>query len=297
MKKIGVLVVTRDQYHITLDFVNKFFALFKKEYIHLLILDNNSQDSTYEKLHLRFPNLDIRKLNDNYGCVTGRNIGIVVLINMGCDYIFIVDNDVEIEDPEFFSKMLLFMGNNDEIDGCCPVVRRGKERTIQTLGARFNKLGIGKNVTDVSSDNRVDILPGAATFMRISAYKEFGLYDNDLSPISMEDYEWGVRARKKRAKLCYNPDTEVIHHHDRLKKDPKDKKASVTAGRVVFIKKHFTLFNLMKGIKSALQTAPSYGILFTIKSHINGFLKKTHRANFNYVKFSCQGVSKYYAEH
>lgn len=298
MKKIGVLVVTYNQYQITRNFINKFLALFKEEYIHLLILDNNSQDGTYEKLQSRFPDLDIRKLNDNYGCVTGRNIGIVELINMGCHYILILDNDIEIEDPEFFSKMLLLMENDSEIDGCCPIVRWSDDYTIQTLGTRLNKFGISKNVTNISSgNNKVDILPGCAQFMRISAYKKIGLYDNDLSPISIEDYEWGMRAKKKRVKLCYNPDTEVIHYHNRLKGDSKEKKAFVIVGRMAFMKKYFTLFNLVKEIRFALRTMQNYGILFAVKNYIRGFFKKIHRNNFNYAEFSCQGLSKYYTEY
>lgn len=294
MKKIGVLVVTYNQYRVTLNFINKFLALFKKEHIHLLILDNNSQDDTYSKLRLRFPDLDIRKLNDNYGCVTGRNIGVVELINIECDYICILDNDVEIEDPEFFDKMYWFMENNDAVDGCCPVVRRGDNRSIQTLGRRLTKFR--RNIKEIASVNRIDILPGCAGFIKAETFKKIGLYDNDLSPISIEDYEWGIRAKKKKAKFFNNPDVTVFHYFDRKKK-VKDLVAFVIVGRMVFLRKYFSLLNLIREIIFALRLLLRYGPLFVLINYIKGLLKKIHKDNFSYTKFSSQDIKKYYVNY
>lgn len=294
MKKIGVLVVTYNQYRVTLNFINKFLNLFKEEYIHLLILDNNSKDETYGKLSLKFPDLDIRKLNDNYGCVTGRNVGIVELMNQGCEYLLLLDNDIVIEDQDFFYKMCTFIESQDKIDGCCPVVRRGDTRDIQTLGRRLTKFR--RNITDIASVNKIDILPGCAAFIKAETFKKIGLYDNDLSPISIEDYEWGIRAKKKKAKFFNNPDVEVFHYFDRKKK-VKDLVAFGIVGRMIFLRKYFSLFNLIREIIFALRLVLRYGVLFVLINYIKGLLKKIHKDNFDYTKFSSQDIKKYYVNY
>ena len=292
---IGILVVTYNQCETTINFIKNYQELFYSDSkLRLLILDNNSNDKTFERIKSKYPLIDIRQLNDNYGCVTGRNIGIVGLINMGCDYIYISDNDIEFEDKDFFKKMLEFMKSNPEIDGCCPIVRWKDDRTIQTLGARIRG-GIGKHIYGMTENNRVDILPGCAQLIRAETFKRFGLYDNDLSPISIEDYEWGIRNRGKVLLRSF-PEVEVFHTHNRSKKPSPEKIECVIIGRTVFLRNFFSILQLIRTIITSIHYVRDYGIVFTFRNHIQGMKKKLNKLNYDYYIFESNGLAQYFQD-
>lgn len=294
--KTGVLLVTYNQLETTRRFLTNFWKLFAgKGDLRLLVLDNNSDDETCRKLNDEFPNLDVRKLNHNYGCVTGRNIGIVELVNDGCEYICLLDNDVEVTDPMFFEKMSLFMSSREDLDGCCPVVLWGDDHSVQTMGGRIGGLR-GGNITNISGRAEVDRLPGCAQFMKADAFRKFGLYDNDLSPISIEDYEWGFRAKMSGAKLACNTTSVLTHHHARWQKDTHEKMAFVIIGRTVFLRKNFTLLNLAKEAKFAVRAIAHYGLSFALKSYSKGLRKATSPRNFDFAEFSSHCMSEFFKE-
>lgn len=257
--RIGILVVTFNQYDITRNFIIHFIEKFIDKEYDLLILDNNSNDLTYERILREFPKIDIRKLNDNYGCVTGRNIGIVELIESGYEYILILDNDIIIKDAQFFDKLTYFMDNNRELHACCPIVKFNINNRIQTAGTRIHLKYFAKNITIPDSDF-IHTLPGCAQFIRAQTLIDFGLFDNDLTPFSIEDFEWGYR-NYKHLKLKCAITAEVYHLQEIKKKPSKTTIALYIRGRIIFLKKHFNIFTLAKEIYYF------FSIIFKYKSY------------------------------
>jgi GT2 family glycosyltransferase len=292
--KVGLLIVTYNQFEITSNFIKMFLNTFQEPDIHLLVLDNNSNDNTTKKLKDEYPNIDIRKLNDNYGCVTGRNIGIIELYKLGCKYIYISDNDIEIKDPEYFNKMKSFLDKTPHIDGCCPIVRWGDDNSIQTMGARLEGGYKIKNIHDINSDVNVNILPGCAQFIKIESFKKYGLYDNDLSPISIEDYDWGVRSAVKGAQFQFNPEVEIVHLHDRNIMDSSFKKRHVIVGRTIFLRKYFSLYRLLQELVFMVVTAMNYGVSFTLRSYFMGLRKRRSPLNYEFNVFCQNNLDQYY---
>lgn len=283
MSKIGVLVVTYNQKDITLIFLKTFLNIFNNNPdISLLVLDNNSNDATFENVKLKYPNVDCRLLNQNYGCVIGRNIGIIELLDAGCDYLCILDNDIEITDSNFFDLMSKFMNQNTNIDGCCPIVKWGDDLSLQTMG-----FGVS-----INNFNNTDIpilpiaLPGCAQFIRAEAFRKYGLYDNDLSPVSIEDYEWGYRSYKKGLKLACNTNSFVLHHHKRGVPDNLYKRAMVIQGKTVFIRKNPSIYNIFKEIYCIARQLVTYSPSFIFKNYFIGLTKETNILPIEYDKFA-----------
>lgn len=295
MQETGILVVTYNQLEITRKFILNFLDHFSSDKYYLLVLDNNSADGTFEILRNEFPSVDIRKLNDNYGCVTGRNVGIVELMKIGAQYIYITDNDIVFTDKDYFVKLINFLEKNSGVDACCPVVKWEQDNTIQTLGARIKSFGRYKNVDSFGSDRKIHILPGCAQFVRTRAFEKFGLYDNDLTPFSIEDLEWGIRAAKQGAIFEYYPDVEVLHLHRKNKKSSSEMMKYIIEGRVIFLRKYFNLYNLFREIKHFAYCIKDYGFMFSIKKYSGGFKKKVTKNNFDINNFET-GLKKYYIE-
>lgn len=293
MHDIGILVVTFNQYEITRNFIINFSKYFSPDKYYLLILDNDSSDRTYEKIKYEFPWVDIRLLNGNYGCVTGRNIGIVELINAGVKYIYISDNDIEFNNPNFFEKMKNFTGNNPGIIGCCPVVKWASGKMIQTVGARILSLGRMKYINEISGNDDINILPGCAQFIKAEAFEKYGVFDNDLTPISIEDLEWGIRATKRGAKFKFNAGAEVIHLHEVGKKSSPAAMKFIIDGRIVFLKNYFNFFFLLREVKHFFYCVAGYGFSYSFKNYLSGFKKKINQGNYKFDTFKDK-VNKYY---
>jgi GT2 family glycosyltransferase len=293
-RKTGLLVVTHNQREITRNFIKNYLETFSNQDVYLLVLDNNSEDDTVSILCQQFPEVDIRRLNDNYGCVTGRNIGIVELCKIGCNYIYISDNDILIKDGTFFDKMREFMEEHPNVDGCCPVVRWSDDNSVQTMGARLVSRHWVRVVTRVDSHNRINIMPGCAQCVRVSAFKRYGLFDNDLSPISIEDYEWGLRATRQGALFAYNQGVEVMHKRNR--KDMKSKLLwrYVIIGRIILLRKYRSAelaaiigFGLWPVVKH-------FGLRFVLESIIEGYKKECQPWNYQFDAFFQRDMQQYY---
>ena len=87
--------------------------------VELIIVDNNSSDSTYEKLRkLNFSNLYVNKNNENLGYTKAVNQGINFSTG---DYIFLLNPDTVLQ-GKVISQLSEFLENNDSYDACTPLL-------------------------------------------------------------------------------------------------------------------------------------------------------------------------------
>jgi len=295
MKKVGVLVVTYNQKKITLGWIEKFKKTFHDQSnLHVLILDNNSNDGTLQAVRNQYPDVDIRLLNDNYGCTTGRNIGIVELINMGCEYICTLDNDCFIENKDFFRNMIAAFNANQEVDGYGAIVVRAHDRSIDTMGSRRTWYGIRRAVKVPTKNTKVDYLPGGACIIKATTYIKYGLFDNDYPPVGGQDHAWGIRVTNHGANLHFNPNQEVIHDHPGHKTSHTEKDIYIIHGKAMFLKKNPSLIQLLLEIRDSRHYIAQYGWLFLFKHYYYGFRKQIHKKNYEYNTFITSGLTKYY---
>ncbi len=287
LHRIGILLVTYNQLEKTQIWIQNYLNLsLKTAGSHLLVLDNASTDSTYSVLKSEYPDLDIRLLNSNYGCTTGRNIGIAELYDLGCDLYFGFDPDVLINDVNFFHDAIAFLDNNPSIDGFTPILRYYEDMSIQGLGGRRGRMGVMKTISEVTDNHSIDYLPGGSSIIRMSAFEKYGIYDNDLSPIGGQDYEWGYRITKFGGILKYNPNMEVIHYHDKEAKntDPVQKRW-IFISRTVFLRKHFTLGHFFRELKHFFSSLIHFNPVFVTESYAHGFRKPLNANSSDFFTF------------
>jgi GT2 family glycosyltransferase len=296
LRKIGVQVVVNNKLELTKAFLDNFYKYFnEKENLEMLVVDNNSVDGTFNYIKKEYPQTNIVRLNDNYGTTTGRNVGIVLLAEAGCEFIYLSDNDVEFRDKNFFDKLISFSDKNKDIDAFCPVVKWYDDETIQTLGTREVRKNWFRNVNTVNLDSGINSLPGCAQFVRSSTFRKYGVYDNDLSPISIEDLEWGMRATRNGAKMSYVSFCEIYHMQKRNAVNSPQKMEHVLKGRGVFLRKYFNLQSLFRELKNFIYSTKNYGFMFSVSAYKKGFTRKLDRTNFAYAIFK-KRISEYITE-
>jgi len=69
----------------------------------------------------------------------------------------------------------------------------------------------------------------------------------------------------------------------------------IIEGRVIFLKKYFNLYNLLREIKHLFYCIKDYGFVFSFKKYYGGFKKKISKNNFDIKTFET-GLRKYYIE-
>lgn len=127
-----------------------------------------------------------------------------------------------------------------------------------------------------------------------TAFIKYGIYDNDLSPFGIEDLDWGLRVTKKGAKLKCFSDAEVFHMHKRGQKSSKENMMHIIISRMVFLRKNFTLFNLLRETSHFILCLKDYGFKFTLSNYKKGIKKNIIPGNYEYNLFK-MNIDKYYA--
>lgn len=116
MDKCGIVILNYNTYDETVACINS-IRKYSSVLFHIYIVDNLSKDDSGRKLLDKYTgSIDttviLNKVNSGYSA--GNNVGIKRAREEGCDYIFIVNSDVELLN-DAFSKMLALLKSNPEL--------------------------------------------------------------------------------------------------------------------------------------------------------------------------------------
>ena len=100
----------------------------------IVVVDNDSQDGSYEYLKEQETDCCILQSGENRGYAAGNNIGIRYAMEQDAEYVCILNNDVEAE-PDFLTKLVRYMESAADVGMTGPVVYEYAERDrIQSAG-------------------------------------------------------------------------------------------------------------------------------------------------------------------
>lgn len=201
--------------------------------LEIIVIDNNSMDGTSEMIETDFPEIVLLKNKENRGVAPARNQGIKIAKGR---YVLILDADVELIENSIL-KLYEFMESNPD----CGIVGSklvSTERQLQFSCKRFPNLlsfifrrlehfDIIKNSKtlryhtmqdwDHNGIKEVDYLIGACQFIRSDLIKKIGMYDDNIF-YGPEDIDFCLRVWRANCRVVYYPDTQIIHHEQRITK-------------------------------------------------------------------------------
>jgi O-antigen biosynthesis protein len=245
----------------------------------IIVVDNNSVDSSTTMLCSKFPEVKIIANKDNKGFSVANNQAI--RISKG-EYVLLLNPDTVVE--EFtFQKIIGFMDEHPDagalgvkmIDGkgeFLPESKRGLPTPTIAFYKVFGLSGLfpksrifGKyhlGFLDKNKIHEVDILAGAFMLIRKKVLDETGLLDENFFMYG-EDIDISYRIKKAGYKNYYYPETQIIHY-----KGESTKKSTVNyvfvfyRAMIIFAKKHFSeknasLFSLFINIAIYLRASIS----------------------------------------
>ena len=184
----------------------------------IVVVDNASTDGSVELIATRFNQVHIIKNAENLGFAGGNNIGIQYLKKDNIDFIWVLNNDTEV-DKNCLGELVKFMTDEPDISGCCgKILYDNPHDKIWYAGSTLNAFLLtahhrGALETDNGQYNQPGLTPfitGCSMFVRRSAWESVGGFDESFFAYA-EDFDWCLRARNSGLKLAYAPNAVVYH--------------------------------------------------------------------------------------
>lgn len=196
----------------------------------IIVVDNDSDDSIGQILAWQYPDVVFIQNDLNIGHGAGNNVG---LKRAQGDY-FVVMNADTISFKDTFTKLYHYMETHKEV-GIAGPQQLNPDKSVQNscyrwhglftplyrrtpLGRfRFAQRDLDRYLMKDFSHREireVDWLLGSFFFMRASALKEVGLFDERFF-LYFEDTDLCRRFWQKKWLVVYNPEARIIHNHNR----------------------------------------------------------------------------------
>lgn len=191
------------------------------ELARICIIDNGSTDGSLQFLSENFLQIQLVKLDKNYGFAGGYNRG---LKEIDAEYFMLLNSDVEVG-KDWISPLVELMDNDKTIGVCGPKLidynNREKFEYAGAAGGYIDKYGYpfcrGRLFESIESDNgqhdtREDCLwiSGAALFIRSKLFFEVGGFDDDFFA-HQEEIDLCWRVQNSGYRVVCEPKSEIYH--------------------------------------------------------------------------------------
>jgi GT2 family glycosyltransferase len=184
----------------------------------LIVVDNGSSDGSYEAVAAAFPRVVQVRTEENLGPAGGANLGMRRALAGGCDYLLILNNDIEVA-SDFVSRLVEVAESAPEVGIVGPkgYFYWDRER-IWSAGGRlpfreaatkergFRQLDRGQ----FDRDAEVDYVNGCAMLVKREVVETVGLWD-PIYHLSVEDADFCMRAKRAGYRCFYAHRARLWH--------------------------------------------------------------------------------------
>lgn len=183
---------------------------YPKDKYRIVVVDNASVDGSQAAVSGEHPDVILFKNSKNIGYVKAVNQGAVFALASGADYIWVLNNDVEVQ-SDALSRLVAAGEADSKIGVAAPVLYSFHEPSmIDNAGYKINywtgrlkKLVAGK---DIFSDpevkySEVDSVLGCADLVRATVFKKIG-YLRQVYELYFEETDFNVRAHRAGYRGC-----------------------------------------------------------------------------------------------
>jgi GT2 family glycosyltransferase len=185
----------------------------------IVVVDNGSREDEGSALAAEFGDfIEIIRLPENRGFAGGANAGIRRALELGTDYVLLLNNDT-IVDPTFLSGLIEGVRDLTDLAAANPkTFFYGEPRTLYSTGGSVSLWSgvarqIGRGKTDVGQyDKRArrDYADGMCMLIPAAALRKVGLLDEEYFAY-WEETDWCLRAREASLRCYYIPNSRVWH--------------------------------------------------------------------------------------
>jgi GT2 family glycosyltransferase len=169
-----------------------------------IVVDNGSTDGTAEAVRERFPDVVLLRSESNIGASGGNNLGMRHALELGADYVFVLNNDTSL-DPDLIAELVAEAERRPDAGALCPLIYYEDPPDLvwyagaeyepdrgyngQMTGYRERDTGQFEGVREIGA------LVTCAVLVPRPILEDVGLLDDSLF-IQIDDFEWSLRMRR-----------------------------------------------------------------------------------------------------
>ncbi len=195
----------------------------KDEQPDVAVVDNHSTRDEFKidpDVRKSLRSLVVIKNDKNLGFAGGHNINVRKAKAGGYDYIFLLNPDTEIIDPEVFRKLAEALDSNLKALGANPTILRSIDPNIIWYGggrmslktSAVSHLHVGETENSAGGTRPVNFLTGCCLAIALQRADLEDLLLADDYFVYWEDTDWSARAAKGGFELLYVPGARLLHH-------------------------------------------------------------------------------------
>jgi len=182
------------------------------------VVDNGSTDGSVDFVRQSFPSVRILEMSDNLGYAAGVNAGVGVALDGGADYMFVLNNDVEVA-HDCVSRLLAGAALRPDAAFLGPLIYYHEPPDlVWSAGGRINwwtghirHVGIRqRDMGQFGGIHAVDYVTGCAVLVSAEAVRRVGLMDTSYFMYN-EDTDWCVRAARAGYSVVLAGDARMWH--------------------------------------------------------------------------------------
>jgi len=219
LKQIAVVILNWNGCHHLARFLPSVMA--HSALADIIVADNASTDNSINYVKHHYPQIEIIRLEQNYGFAEGYNRA---LKNLPHPFFVLLNSDVELT-AEWLNPMLVMMETDDRIAAIQPKILSYTHRSYfeyaGAAGGYLDRYGyafcrgrlfdtIEKDEGQYDDEREIFWASGCALFIRSHIYREAGGLDADLFA-HFEEIDLCWRIKRMGYKVMYNPHSVVYH--------------------------------------------------------------------------------------
>jgi len=216
-KKVAVVIVNWNKINHITNLLNQLKSI-KSDNFDIIVVDNGSTDNSQNIIKTKFPYVSLIEQETNLGGTGGFNSGIKFALDKNIyDYIWLLDNDVEIHENAL-NELLQVIDSDNQIGiaGSRIIDIENKDYTVALGGVvKRNTIGVipyyrNKKLVDKSFILETDYTAICSALVRTSAIKDIGLMDERMF-LFWDDIDWGLSFKENGYKVVAVPNSNVYH--------------------------------------------------------------------------------------
>lgn len=217
--KVSLVVIHWNQERLTTETIHSLKQIRYPAY-EILLVDNGSDDGSGNVIGQRFPDIRMVRSDVNLGYTGGANLGMVDALSHGADYVFVLNNDIEVE-PDILNELIAAMASSSfpRAGMAAPTIYfhdtshviwyGGGECDPATGIARHTDFGKTDNLS-AKSPTPCTFINGCAMFIPREVIDTVGLLDTSYFHTG-EDVDYSIRVKRAGYTLLMVPNARLWH--------------------------------------------------------------------------------------
>lgn len=215
--RVAAIVINYNGKDVTLQTLESLSAL-EYEALEIVVVDNGSDDGSSEAVAEWYPDVTLLRKEVNEGVAAGMNVGVAHALEGACDYLLILNNDIEVA-PTMVAELVEVAESNRSVGCVGPKAYYfwDRERLWSTGGIlRYRESvtverGMGeKDEGQYDKIQEVDYVNGCAMLVRRQVMERVGPFD-PIYFVGIEDADWCMRMKRLGYRCAYTPHAVLWH--------------------------------------------------------------------------------------